>query len=294
MPLIVLAMTATGRPVVDGSKRLEQLREVVAVDHARLEAERDPLVGQRLELLGLLGARALLQAVAVDDRGQVGEVVVGGGHRRLPVGALLQLAVAEDDERAVSPCRAAWRPARVPTPTGKPWPSGPVLVSTPGTLVRFGWPLSAESGAMNVLSSARGKKPQWASVAYRAPAQWPLERMKRSRSARGRVGRVDVQHRAEERDEDVRDREITADVPEAGAVDHRHDRRGARRRPCPGVRQRRFALCERPIPRPLRCLLSTLEYPFTLELIVADMKVHDIGRAVKRRRCRSSANEAFG
>ena len=99
-----------------------------------------------------------------------------------------------------------------------------MLVSTPGTLVRFGWPLSAESGAMNVLSSSRAKKPQWASVAYRAPAQWPLERMKRSRSARVRVGGVDVQHRAEERDEDVRDREITADVPEAGAVDHRHDR----------------------------------------------------------------------
>ena len=36
-----------------------------------------------------------------------------------------------------------WPEMAMPTATGKPWPSGPVLVSTPGTLLRSGWPLSA-------------------------------------------------------------------------------------------------------------------------------------------------------
>ncbi len=52
----------------------------------------------------------------------------------------------------------------MPTATANPCPSGPVLVSTPGTLVRFGWPLSADSGAAKVSSSRRAKKPQCASV----------------------------------------------------------------------------------------------------------------------------------
>jgi hypothetical protein len=53
------------------TQRRQQLRVVVAVDHADLPAEAGPLVGQRLELLGVLRARALLQAVAVDDRREV-------------------------------------------------------------------------------------------------------------------------------------------------------------------------------------------------------------------------------
>ena len=38
-----------------------------------------------------------------------------------------------------------------------------------------------------------------------------------------RVLGVDVEYRAEQRDEDVRDRQVTADVPELGRVDHRDD-----------------------------------------------------------------------
>lgn len=57
-----------------------------------------------------------------------------------------------------------------------------MFVSTPGTFLRFGWPLSGESGAMNVDNSDSGKKPLWARVAYKAAAQCPLLKMKRSRS----------------------------------------------------------------------------------------------------------------
>ena len=89
---------------------------------------------------------------------------MAAGHRGLPVAALLQFAVAEHDERP-----AAWTGSLAasaqPTATGKPCPSGPVLVSTPGTLVRLGWPLSGDSGWANVSSVDGGKKPQCASVA---------------------------------------------------------------------------------------------------------------------------------
>jgi hypothetical protein len=37
------------------------------------------------------------------------------------------------------------------------------------------------------------------------------------------VGRVDVEHRAEQRDDDVGDRQVTADVPELRPVDHGDD-----------------------------------------------------------------------
>src|SRR4051812_21107393 len=71
----------------------------------------------------------------------------------------------------------------MPTETGSPWPSGPVFVSTPGTLTRFGWPFSGDNGAANVSSSSIAKNPQAASVAYRAPAVCPLLSTNRSRSA---------------------------------------------------------------------------------------------------------------
>ena len=61
---------------------------------------------------------------------------------------------------------ASMRAARaMPTATGRPCPSGPVFVSTPGTLLRSGWPFNRDSGAMKVLSSAAAKNPASASVA---------------------------------------------------------------------------------------------------------------------------------
>ena len=44
--------------------------------------------------------------------------------------------------------------------------------------------------------------------------------MKRSRSSRSGSRRVDVEHGAEQRDEDVGDRQVTADVPELRPADH--------------------------------------------------------------------------
>ena len=49
---------------------------------------------ERVEVVGLPGGGALLQPVAVHDHRQRVELVLRGRHHRLPVGALLQLAVA--------------------------------------------------------------------------------------------------------------------------------------------------------------------------------------------------------
>ena len=73
---------------------------VVPVDLGNVPAEGAPLVGERLEAVGLLRAGALLEAVAVDDHGEVGELAVAGEHAGFPVAAFLQFAVAGHHENA--------------------------------------------------------------------------------------------------------------------------------------------------------------------------------------------------
>ena len=100
-PLIVCAITQSGLCRAGSAcEGIEQRGVIVAIDLDDVPAEGAPLVRQRLEIVGLGDGGALLQAVAVDDQGQVGELAVAGGHRRLPVAAFLQLAVAGDDEGA--------------------------------------------------------------------------------------------------------------------------------------------------------------------------------------------------
>jgi hypothetical protein len=82
-------------------ERLREVLDVVAVDLAHLQAEGPPFVGEWLERHDLLGRAVLLDAVPVDDRHQVVELVVGRGHRRLPDRAFLAFAVAHHHERAV-------------------------------------------------------------------------------------------------------------------------------------------------------------------------------------------------
>ena len=114
-PLIVWAITPTGRPVVDGPNASSSAAIVVAVDFANLEPERRELVGEWIEGVRALGAIALLQAVAVDDDSEVVEAGVAGGHQRLPVAAFLQLAVADDHEHARGGDRASVARCAAPT-----------------------------------------------------------------------------------------------------------------------------------------------------------------------------------
>ena len=104
MPLIELAMTQTRLAGSRSGEGVEKRLMVVAVAFDNVPPKSAPLVRERLETIGVLGARALLQAVAVDDRGQSVQLAMAGAHRGFPVGAFLKLAVAEDDE--CSPVRA--------------------------------------------------------------------------------------------------------------------------------------------------------------------------------------------
>merc|ERR1719478_1223122 len=63
-----------------------------------------------------------------------------------------------------------------------PWPSGPVVDSTPGIQPNSGWPGVFESLTRKFFTSSRLRsKPAMCSHEYRNIEPWPAERMKRSR-----------------------------------------------------------------------------------------------------------------
>ncbi len=78
----------------DVRERLQQRCNIVAVHLSDRPAEGTPFVCERLEVHRLLGPVALLQAVTVNDHGQVVELIVCCRHGCLPVAALLQLTIA--------------------------------------------------------------------------------------------------------------------------------------------------------------------------------------------------------
>ena len=80
------------------AERLDERGDVVAVDLARVPAERLELGGDVAEIAHLLGGAVDLQPVAVDDGDQVVKLAMGGEHGRLPHLALLALAVAQQRE----------------------------------------------------------------------------------------------------------------------------------------------------------------------------------------------------
>src|SRR5262249_13140000 len=140
-------------------------RDVVAVDLGDREAEGAPFVGERLEVLNLASRPRRLHLVVVDDRREVRNAVLAGAHRRLPHRALVDLAVAGDDEDARVARARARSASAMPRPTDRPWPSAPVEASTPGTLPASGWPPRIESRRQNVSSVSSGKNPLSASTA---------------------------------------------------------------------------------------------------------------------------------
>src|SRR5471030_3215436 len=72
----------------------------------------------------------------------------------------------------------------MPTALARPWPSGPVVVSTPGVTPTSGWPGVIECSCRKRRSSSIGKAyPVRCSSEYCSIEPWPLESIKRSRSA---------------------------------------------------------------------------------------------------------------
>ena len=101
LPLTVWQMMRSACRLASGSlpQSLDNAIHVVAIDLEHGEAEAAPFVAKRLQVLDFAGA-CRLDLVVVDHGGEVGQLVLAGAHRRLPDGALIDLAVAHDDEDA--------------------------------------------------------------------------------------------------------------------------------------------------------------------------------------------------
>src|SRR5690606_2827640 len=78
----------------------------------------------------------------------------------------------------------------IPTELATPWPSGPVVVSTPGVCPTSGCPAVFDPHCRKFSSSSRGRSypVRWSSE-YRSMDAWPADRTKRTRShQRGLAG----------------------------------------------------------------------------------------------------------
>ncbi|KFC53034.1 hypothetical protein GY12_12775 [Micrococcus luteus] len=77
-----------------------------------------------------------------------------------------------------------------PTPIARPWPSGPVVTSTPWVWPYSGWPGVLDPSVRSAwMSSISSPAPAANSCRYWMSEAWPAERMKRSRpSQRSSVG----------------------------------------------------------------------------------------------------------
>ena len=209
-------MTASACPDAAGLREgVEQGAVVVAVDLDDLPAEGAPLVGAAGR--GRWCPRSGRPAAGGCGRRprQVGRALVAGRHGRLPVAALLQLAVAGDDERAAGRAVDLGRERdadgdrqAVPERAGVRLDARAILVPV-GVAVERRQRL--HEGRQ--LGRRRRSRPA-ASVVYSAAAAWPLHRTNRSRSgSSGGSGLtfIDVQV---QRHQDVDDRELAADVAE--------------------------------------------------------------------------------
>ena len=82
----------------------------------------------------------------------------------------------------------------MPTALAKPWPSGPVVVSTPGVSPCSGWPGVFECNWRKRLISSIGRsKPVRCSSAYCSMEPCPLDSRKRSRSGQPGLRGIETQ-----------------------------------------------------------------------------------------------------
>ena len=134
LPLIVLAITATGRPVVDGRER------VAAAARSRGRRRRGPpsrswptcrraARAAWCPRCGRPAAGGCGRRSRSGWRGRSGAAVIAAS-QLLP--SCSSPSPSTTNVRRGEPCSCA--ASAQPTATGKPWPSGPVLVSTPGHL----------------------------------------------------------------------------------------------------------------------------------------------------------------
>ena len=129
-------------PASSASRSLATSPSCVDVPAVGLEA-----LGRRRRCSASSVGPSMRDVVVVVDVDEAAEAEVAGERRGLVADALLEVAVAADHERVVvarprgrsGPAGSARRCA-MPTPLAKPWPSGPVVTSTPAVWWTSGWP----------------------------------------------------------------------------------------------------------------------------------------------------------
>ena len=99
----------------------------------------------------------LLEVIAIDDQGQVVEPELGGRRRRLPVLALVELAVTGQYVGMICLSCRSGRPGRGPRRSTAPGPSEPVEASTPASRFMLGWPSSGLPSLRSVMIWSCGK-----------------------------------------------------------------------------------------------------------------------------------------
>ena len=199
LPKPMCVRTAMSRPIVRraASIAIDRLEVVAVVDPLDV-----PAVGLERAATSSLngqGRRAVeLDPVVVVENDQLASRRWPARLRGFGRDAFHEVAVASDHVRPVIDDRVA-RPVEVgsevasaiamPTAFAKPWPSGPVVASTPGVRPYSGWPgVAIPTGGSARARRAAGRSPSGGG-ASRGASNVPAERTKRSRSGQcGSVG----------------------------------------------------------------------------------------------------------
>ena len=171
-PMMVRSTMIDGRSVsaLAAAKRGVERGEVLAVVHV-LDVPAVGLVALA-DVLGEGDVGVVLDRdlVVVVDEDEVAQLLGAGERGRLAADALLQVAVGGERpdgvvEQATRPRAASGsnRPRSrraamaMPTALPTPWPSGPVVVSTPGVWLTSGWPGVSEPQVRSACRSASSR-----------------------------------------------------------------------------------------------------------------------------------------
>ena len=139
-------------------------RSLADLAEARRRASRRPRTAWRTSSeQAELGGAVDRDVVVVVDVDEPAEAEVAGQRGGLVADALLEVAVGADHEGVVvarprgrtGPAASARR-CPCPTPLAKPWPSGPVVTSTPAVWCTSGWPGVRRAPLPEVLAGRRG------------------------------------------------------------------------------------------------------------------------------------------